>query len=268
MKTGREIVSPKSDTLGTVSRTIEMLRYVAEHSDITIRDVSQALGLAPSTCHRLLDLLQREGMVEHDKSLRRYRIGAEFFRLAAQVNARFDIRTIALPFLHKVVDVCNETCLLTLYDENLRKLFLMEKVDSSHALRYQLPMNTPITLMWGSSGRSVLAYLPTEVIDDIYEQEQTSPGSGEPKPSRQQLNDELAEIRAHGIATSAGQRIAEAVGIFAPVFRADNRVIGSFGVTIPNTRINSADVDGFCDLIRGTSVELSRALGASIALEE
>lgn len=261
-------MSQKSDTLGTVSRTIEVLRYIAEHSDIAIRDVSLALGLAPSTCHRLLDLLQREGMVEHDKARRRYRTGAEFFRLAAQVNMRFDVRTIALPYLHKVVDTCNETCILTLYDENLRKLFLMEKVDSTHALRYQLPMNTPITLMWGSSGRSVLAYLPNEVIDEIYEQEGNSPGSGLQKPSREELDAVLAEIRQRGVATSAGQRIAEAVGVFSPVFRADNRVMGSFGITVPNTRIGAADIDSLCDLIRKQSIELSRAIGADVARQE
>lgn len=261
-------MNQKSDTLGTVSRTIEMLRYIAEHSDIAIRDVSLALGLAPSTCHRLLELLQREGMVEHDKARRRYRIGAEFFRLGAQVNLRFDIRHLAVPFLRKVVERCNETCILTVYDENLRKLFLMEKVDSTHALRYQLPMHTPITLMWGASGRSVLAYLPADVVDDIYAREDISPGCGQPKPPREELDAILSEIRQRGVATSAGQRIAEAVGVFAPVFRADNRVIGSFGVTIPSARIASADVDSLCELILQTSKELSRALGANIAHPE
>ena len=260
---------PKNpDTLGTVSRTIEVLRYIAKHSDIAIRDVSLALGLAPSTCHRLLELLQREGMVEHDKARKRYRIGTEFFRLSAQVHARFDVRALALPYLRRVVDNCNETCILTLYDTALRRLFIVERADSTHVLRYELPMNTPISLMWGSSGRSVLAYLPPEVVDDIYEQEAASPGTGEKRPAREQLDAILADIRRKGVATSAGQRIAEAVGIFAPVYRADNRVIGSLGITIPNTRIGAADMDGFCDLIRSTSTELSRTLGADIALLE
>lgn len=256
----------KSDTLGTVSRTIEMLRYIAEHSDIAIRDLSQDLGLAPSTCHRLLELLQREGMVEHDKARRRYRTGPEFFRIAAQVHTRYDVRNLALPYLRKVVESCNETCVLSLYDAASRKLFLMEKVDSTHALRYQLPMNTPITLMWGSSGRSVLAYLPSEVVDQIYQEERKSPATGVLRPARDELDVILSDIRERGVATSAGQRIAEAVGVFSPVFRADNRVIGSFGVTIPNTRIEAADMDGLCDLIRRTSSELSRSLGADITI--
>ncbi len=258
----------KSDTLGTVARTIEMLRYIAEHSDIAIRDVSAAVGLAPSTCHRLLELLQREGMVEHDKVLKRYRIGAEFFRLSAQVHMHFDVRNLAIPYLRKVVENCNETCILTLYDAASRRLSIIERADSSHALRYQLPMNTPISLMWGSSGRSVLAFLPSEVIDGIYEQETASPGTGEPRPSLQELHAILAGIRERGVATSAGQRIAEAVGVFAPVFRTDNNVVGSFGITIPNTRIDAADMNGLCDLIRRTAAQLSRALGADIASVE
>lgn len=255
-------MSSKPDTLGTVSRTVEMMRYLAEHSEVAIRDVSVALGLAPSTCHRLLELLSRVGMVEHDKSRRLYRVGPEFFRLSAQVYSRYEVRNLAVPYLKKVVGACNETCVLTLYDEASSKLFLVEKVDSTHMLRYQLPMNTRITLMWGASGRSVLAFLPPEKVDEIHAEEGAAPGSGEGRPTRDQLEKELAIIRANGVATSSGQRINEAVGVFSPVFRIDNQIVGGIGVTVPNNRIDASETKHLCSLIRQTAIELSQALGA------
>ena len=88
---------------GTVARTVRILRFIGERKLTTIREASAALMLAPSTVHRLFDLLAREGMIEQDKSERSYRAGAEFFRIAAQVVGRYDLRTIALPIMREVV---------------------------------------------------------------------------------------------------------------------------------------------------------------------
>ena len=90
---------------------------------------------------------------------RRYRIGRDLFRVAALIQSKHDIRAIALPFLRQMVDACDETCVLSLYLPSEGKIFFAEKIDSSMMLRYQLPMNTPMSALWGASGRSILAFL-------------------------------------------------------------------------------------------------------------
>jgi DNA-binding IclR family transcriptional regulator len=248
-------------TVGTVARTVQMLRYIAEHPETKIKEIAEALNLAPSTCHRLLDLLAREGMVEHDKIRRCYGIGLEFFRIAAQVQTHNEIRDLALPLLRRVVDACHETCVLCMYDAGIGKLLFVEKVDSSRLLRYQLPMNEPLSVLWGASGRAVLAFLPPNEVERIYDSEGNAPASGEARPSRKALETELKAIRARGYAVSFGQKIAGAVGINAPVFDAHGRVIGSLGVTAPESRVKAGDAAKLGDLVRTAAEELSRALG-------
>ena len=146
---------------GTVARTVRILRFIGERKITTIREASAALMLAPSTVHRLFDLLAREGMIEQDKSERSYRAGAEFFRIAAQVVGRYDLRTIALPIMREVVAACEETCVLGLYLPTLHKMTFAERVDSILLLRYQLPMNIHLSLLSGASGRSILRFPST-----------------------------------------------------------------------------------------------------------
>ena len=97
-----------------------------------------------------------------------------------------DIRTLALPVLHQVAAQCDETCFLGLYLPVSRKMIFAEKVDSSQLLRYQLPMNTPLSVLWGASGLAILAYLPKDQIDEILAEEGPAPASGEAPPSRAQ----------------------------------------------------------------------------------
>ena len=252
----------KSPVPGPVSRSVKLLQYLSEHEPTTIRNASVALSLAPSTVHRLLDLLAREGMVEHNRLERSYRIGPEFFRIAAQVYGRFDVRTLALPILREVVEACNETCVLGLYLSNVRKMSFVEKADSSRLLRYQIPLNTQISVFWGATGRSILAFLPEEEVNQIYTEESAAPGSGESLPSRRRLETDLAEIRNKGFAISRGQRIPGAVGIGAPIFGVEGSVIGSVSATMPAAELKAAKERSIGLLVREKAAELSRRLGS------
>lgn len=250
------------ESLGTVQRVVEIIRFFAEHGETTLKELSLALALAPSTCHRLLELLGRDGIVEHNVVHRRYRIGREFFRIGALVQSKHDVRAIALPFLRKLVDACDETSVLNLYVPSDGKMFFAEKVDSSMMLRYQLPMNMPMSVLWGASGRSILAFLDKDEVDRIYAAEGRAPGSGEALPSRRVLEKDLTAIRQNGYDITYGQKIAGAVGISAPVFGADGKVLGSIGVTVPATRIAAKDRPRLAELVREIGTELSATLGS------
>jgi DNA-binding IclR family transcriptional regulator len=254
---------PAGETLGTVQRVVQIMLFFAERGESTLKELSTALVLAPSTCHRLLELLGREGLIEQDPVRRRYRIGGEFFRMSALVHAKHDIRVLALPFLREIVDTCNETCVLNLYLPSDGKMFFAEKVDSGQMLRYQLPMQTPVSVLWGASGRSIAAYLEADEIDRIHASEGAAPASGEKRPSRRTLDAELAIVRERGFAVTHGQKIAGAVGIAAPVFQANHKVVGSLGVTAPEARLTRKDEVRIGNLVRRTADKLSLALGAN-----
>ena len=246
------------ESLGTVQRVIEIIRFFAEHGDATLKELSLASSLAPSTCHRLLELLAQDGFIEQDAARRRYRIGRDLFRVAALVQSKHDIRAIAVPFLHQLVEACNETSVLSLYLPSEGKIFYAEKVDSSMMLRYQLPMNMPVSILWGASGRSILAFLDKDDVDRIYAREGRAPASGEVLPARRTLEKELSGIRERGYDV----KVAGAVGFGAPLFGIDGKVFGSLNVTVPETRIVTKDIQRLGELVRTTADRFSATLGA------
>lgn len=253
--------SDNKSSAGTVTRIVRVLRFLSERQETTIRDASQSLSLAPSTVHRLFELLVQEGIVTQNKQERTYSIGTEFFRISNQVVARFDVRGIALPLMREITAACDETCILGLYLPKTRKMIFAERIDSSQLLRYELAMNTPLSVLWGASGRSILAYLPQEQVEKILEEEGPAPASQEKPPSAAKLKRELAHVREKGFAVTQGEKIAGAVGVAAPFFSADGQVIGNLSVTAPRKRMHANKLKQVSSLVRQKAVKLSKALG-------
>jgi DNA-binding IclR family transcriptional regulator len=105
-------------------------------------------------------------------------------------------------------------------------------------VRYILDVGSRAPLYAGASGKAVLAYLPDSLIDELelvgfQPQTVTDP---------RKLRADLARIRASGVAWSFGERIAEAVGCAAPVFRASS-VAGSISLTVPGYRFEESQRD-------------------------
>jgi DNA-binding IclR family transcriptional regulator len=219
--------------------------------------------MSPSTCHRLLDLLASEGIIEHVKARRSYQVGLEYCRLAAQVQARNPYHKIVPPFLREMVRDYNETCIFSLYLPASRLMIFSEKAESSRPLRYQLHFNEPHSIFWGATGRAIYAYLPMVDRRAIYDAEGRSPGSDAPLPDWKDVEAAVRRIREHGFVITYGQKTPGAVGIASPVFNADNEVIGSVGFTVPKSEVGAYDVDEIGRYVARKAVELSVVFGAT-----
>ena len=250
------------DSLGTVARAIHVLRFLAEApGDITITEMSQKLGLAPSTTHRLLDLLGAEGLVERDPKLRRYRTGPEYFRLSALVTAKVHTTDLAKSTLQRLCNASAETCVLALYNPTEQSYFFAAKVESENPLRYRIDLYEPRPLIWGASGRIILAYLDETTISEITDKAKSSPISGASPPTMKELKQTLHNIRRLGYATSRSESTAGATSIAAPIFDRENHVVGSLNITIPEIRVKQDHLEALAPLILKEAAALSKILG-------
>lgn len=123
-------------------------------------------------------------------------------------------------------------------------------------------MNIPISVLWGASGRSILAWLDKADVDRIYKREGAAPASREALPSRKALEAELRNVRKRGYVVSYGQKIDGAVGFGSAVFGADGKVIGSLCITAPSTEVSKRDEPRIGKLVQKKARLLSAALGA------
>jgi DNA-binding IclR family transcriptional regulator len=259
--TGKKPAAPTAP-VGTVARALRMLQELAEANDgVTVAKLGTQMGLPSSTVHRLLQLLRTEGFAESDSASRAYRAGPELHRIAALLVGRRTLATIARPVMERTAAACEETCLLGMYLPYARKMMFAEQVASTHALRFEIALNVQLPVMWGSSGRVMLAYLPEDEVRAILSEEEPSPVTGERIRDHDAYIDTLRQIRSRGYDLTRGEKLADSIGIAAPVFDDANAAVASLTVTLPTVRYRPVQRRELTTLVVEAAAELSAMLG-------
>lgn len=246
---------------GPVQRTVDLLKLLAEAEDsVAVRDVANALGLPPSTSHRLLRQFVSAGFVVADPASRRYRVGPALHRVAALIHAKSGLAKIVQPFLDELTGACDETSIFAAFDPATAGISFIAKADCSQALSYRIRLNTPVSAYWGSSSQVIVAHLPEADLRRVIAAARPSPVGNRPPFPENRLRAYLAAIRQRGYAITRGQKLPGAIGTAAPVFDASG-VVGSVTVMIPQVRYQASMAPAIKRLVMRSATQISEVLG-------
>lgn len=248
--------TPSGESLGTVARVVALLRLLAESkNDLTLTALSERMGLAPSTIHRLMSLLIQEGLVGRDENTKTYYCAAEFVRISSLVLGASRVSDLAGPILQSLADQFDESSMLCLYLEQQRQYTIAKSAHGTQLLRYDIQENKPLSLLWGASARSILAFLPQAHIDEVIAREvsRDEDAAG--------ILADLAATRERGYAFTKGQRVEGSIGLGAPFFNAGGKVVGSVCLTIPRNRFDDAREKNMGAALKANAERLSHMLG-------
>lgn len=248
---------------GSVERTVRLILYLSRsHGEITIKTLSRELHLSPSTVHRLVQRLVSLGIMQRLGATRTYELGLEMYRLGARMSSKANLVQLATSSLHRMVKRTNEGCALGIFRPDDLTVIFAAYVESPQPLRYRIELFNPVSILWGSSGRSILAFLDSKVASSLVRTRRRSPTGIAPAATGDLLK-ELDLIKARGFAVSRrGEKIEGAAGISAPIFDPSGHVIGCLSLTIPDSRYRSDREDALGRMLvleaRKTSILVSR----------
>ncbi len=93
----------------SVDNALRVLVLLGERPQLRLTDVSQYLGVASSTAHRVLAMLCYRGLVRQNAATRSYEPGPSLDQLAFGLLRRLDVRSRARPTLEKLNADLQET---------------------------------------------------------------------------------------------------------------------------------------------------------------
>jgi IclR family acetate operon transcriptional repressor len=97
-------------TTSSASYIFDILRLIgAEHQPLGATDVSERLSLPLTTAHRGLSTLERANYIVRYQSSTKFVLGEMSRKLLHSFFARFAIRSVAIPTMHRLVAVTGET---------------------------------------------------------------------------------------------------------------------------------------------------------------
>jgi DNA-binding IclR family transcriptional regulator len=241
--TGEVSVDPVNDAYGasSVANALRTLAYLGGRDTVRVTDVSDHLGVARSTAHRLLHTLRTHGFVEQVPGGRQYRLGPVLLALAhgrAAMESHHRIGTAQLvhtarPSLERLRDEAAETSNLLRLD-GPDALFL-DGVDGPHPLRVASRTGDRVAAYATAGGKAQLAELPVEAVHLLYPAglERLTPAT---LTSVAELDEELAEVRSCGYAVNIDESVHDVHGFGVPVHDGDGVCLAAVTVAVPSTR--------------------------------
>lgn len=154
----------------SIERVVSLLRVVASRgrNGMRLGDVTAATGLASSTCFRMLQRLESEGMLERHPVTRKYYLGPLLYELGLLARPRFQLAERAEATLAALAESTQDTVYLS-------ERRGMEAVCSARALgdypikALTLDVGIRRPLGVGAGGLAILCALPPAQAEQIIE---------------------------------------------------------------------------------------------------
>ena len=234
----------------SVDNALSLLVLFADHPRIRLTDASAYLGVASSTAHRLLSMLQYRGFVQQDAT-RAYEPGPVLRHLATASQRRPDLSGVARPVLERLHAELDGTIHLGRLDG--RQVVF---VDAVHSIKVVPPPGPSAPAHCTSLGKVMLSQLEPAQLRELYPQERLDQLTGRSISSRSALEAELQLARRRGFAVSDEEY---QVGMASVAVALPGLGGIRYGVTavLPARRMTPTTRGGAVRLLTGAAAELS-----------
>ena len=212
-----------------VDRALSVLSAF-EKGDISlsVTELADRTRLYKSTVLRLLASLAHGGLLRKTPE-GLWALGPEISRLASLYTASFSLEDVVLPVMKDLVAKTGESVALHVKQGDQR--LCLFRVDSPQLLRDHVQAGDVLPLDRGAGGRVLMAF---------------SGAKGRP----------YDKIRKDGYIYATGDRIPGLVGVSAPVWKAQDELVGALTLTVPEGRFKNK----FINDLRDAALKLTDSL--------
>lgn len=221
------------------------------HPFLTLTEICRAAGLAPSTAHRLVGELVREGLLERQDD-RTYRLGVRLWEYASRTPGAIGLREAARPWIDAVHRRVRQHTQLGIL-QGTDVLFL-ERVSWPDAVVNATIIGGRVPAHVSSAGLVLLAHAPEGVVDAVVAKpmRKITPRTISSPDALRRI---LEEIRRDGFVVADGFIHEQTRGIAVPLRGAAGEVVAALGVVVPNDDSPSRPL---ADLLTAAAVGAAR----------
>lgn len=243
----------------SVDNALKLLLLLGEQPNVRLTEASKYLGVASSTAHRVLAMLQYRGFVRQDPVSKSYGPGPALTGVAFAVIARMDIHQIARPVLQDLNDSINESVHLgTLEGSQVR---FLEAIESRRAVRVASRLGKSLPAHCTSLGKALLAQLDESELRRLYPDPMLPTVTDRSISDREILEAQLGEVRRLGYATNREESEDDVASVAVAVPTSSPALRLGLSLSAPTGRLPASKVGEYSAALMSAAAELGSRLG-------
>lgn len=244
----------------SLEKAIDLLcLFDAAHPALTAREISERLGMRPSSTYRYLEVLTRKGFLTKNLTQTKYQLGFTLFTLGNLAGSGIRLVGVAHPHMQALATASRETVTLTVLSDF--ESVCLEKIDAPQLIKLSLDRGSSLPLHTAASARILLAYQNDAFVDRLIAERGLQPLTENTITDPQRLKAVLHETRERGYAVSIGEADAGAAAVAGPIFDHRGQLAGGLTIAGPVQRITPDNVHQFAALVTDTARNISHELG-------
>ena len=240
---------------------MSLLRIVAGRSGRGVRlvEVVAQSGLSKPTAHRLLQALERNGLVAQDPAGKSYHLGPEALVIGTLAAERFGIHQVAHPSLHRLAAATEDTCFLSVQRDT--HVVCLYRVEGPFPIRsHVLQAGDRHPLGVGAGSLAILAAMADEDAEAAIERNATEMDARYPGFKPDVMRAEVQRARDHGYALNEGRLQAGSWGLGVAVLNRHGRCEGALSIAAIETRLALPRREQMAVLLKAEAQRLSDRL--------
>ena len=242
----------------SVNNALKLLLLFRDHDSVKVAEAGEVLGVARSTAHRLLQMLQYHSFVRQDTRSKSYLPGSALMEVGLAVVRSMDIRSVCRPYLEQLSARFDETVHLIVPELPLVRF--VDCVESSRAVRVVSRVGNSLPAHVTSVGKAILATMSDDEVKALYPDAKLEAVTEHSVKSRASLLRELAQIRTVGYATSREESEDGVGSVGVAICGSSGRVVGAISVAAPIGRMTTQQAT----VIAGALIELLEEIEAAV----
>jgi DNA-binding IclR family transcriptional regulator len=244
----------------SVERAVAIMDTLSRSHEtgLTLGQISQEIGINPSTAHHLLGTMVHAQMVEQDPATRHYRLGIHLIELGNAALSSTGLARIARPYLEKLWQSTGKSITLLLFHGVMRTAIFSTTSREILSVRpAPLELNT---LHATGSGKLALAFLPERELQQFLQHARLARFTSATITDPEKLVAELAHIRDHGYALDNEEHGENVRCISTPIRDASGRVVGCFDLVFPIYDVSETQMQEWVKASLDCAQELAQQL--------
>jgi DNA-binding IclR family transcriptional regulator len=244
-----------------LDRAIRILELLSDGKPRTPLEVSEGIGLSPSTTFRLLATLSYYNYTKRDERINQYRLGLACLELARAYQDSNDLRRVAIPELEALRDDVKETVHLCVLDH--MEIVYVEKLSGLHAIGIMSSrVGGRAPAHCTGVGKVLLAYAKPELVNGYFQKQGLAQFTDTTITSLEELGYELSTIRKNGYAFDRGEHEHEVRCVAAPIFDISGEVVAALSISGPRDRMEPLQENlTLIEKAKQTAWRISRQIG-------
>ncbi|MEU1705330.1 IclR family transcriptional regulator [Streptomyces sp. NPDC005706] len=254
----KPLKTPPPYPIASVDHALRAATILQMEGGATVSEIAERLGVARSTAHRLLAMLVYRDFAVRGED-RVYRAGPVLELAAHSQSLVSRLRAAALPHLHRVVDLLDETTNLIVRTGDTARF--IASVECRQALRVGSREGMVFPAHRTTAGLLLLADLSDAELQEVYAAERYHDRPAD-RPDLARLRTELERLRRTGFAVNQERSERGLVAVGVPVRDQDGAALAGLSLSMPSVRYDPQRLRSLVSALEAAAHALEADLAA------